>query len=89
MFVVCYGDDHRVSLQAALRDAGLPCIPVALMPRPRMLADAIRVAGLGIQDYVFRYRDGTYFVPIGTYGAILNSPALDAVVARERHGATR
>ncbi len=82
-FVVCYGDSHRRSLQAALHDAGVRCVAVTLQAGGGLLADAIRVAGLRIQDYVFRYSDGTYFVPPGSYGAFLGCAELDAIANRQ------
>jgi hypothetical protein len=76
-FLVIYGSNHLRSLQAAMRDVGVPAVAVVHGPRNTLLTDAIKCVGLRVHDYVFRYGDGTYYSPIGSYGAVLEAPRLD------------
>lgn len=80
-FVVCYGDSHRRSLQAAVRDAGATCLAISLLHSNGMLGSAIRRVGLRIQGLCFGFSDDTWFVPTGSYGVMLGCPALDAALA--------
>ncbi|MCA9003028.1 MAG: hypothetical protein KDB61_13975, partial [Planctomycetes bacterium] len=75
-FVVCYGDNHRRSLRAALAEAGVESIGVTTSAAEGMLGSAIRATGGRIQGRVFGYPGDLYYLP-ESYATHLGCPQLD------------
>ena len=84
VFLVCYGENHRRSLHAALRDREIPCLSMALYPVHGMLGGAMRQTGGAIHGLCFGYEDQSYFMATGSYGTLLGCTKLDAAFLAAR-----
>lgn len=76
-FVVCYGDNHRRSFQAALADVGVASASVTLSGAEGMLGSSMRATRGRIQGRCFAYSGGSYYLPAGSYATLLGAPGLD------------
>ncbi|MEZ5966739.1 MAG: hypothetical protein R3F56_23070 [Planctomycetota bacterium] len=82
-FVVIYGDGHRDSLVGHLRANGVPATGVSLIGFGGMRVAAWRaVDSLATRGLVFRYPDGTFYVPTNPLGASSGCPQIDAEIDR-------
>ena len=82
-FVVCYGDNHRRSLHAAVTEAGVPCASIALVQADGMFGSAMRATQGRIQGRCFGYSDDLYWVTGGSYATLLGAPGLDRAFLAE------
>ena len=80
-YVICYGDNHRASLQQVARSMGLPNMAIALFPTDGMLGSAVRKTGGAIEGLCFAYPEDNYFLACGSFAAILGCPELDDAFA--------